>query len=100
MSAVDLLLLAATLAALAALPSTSAGYVVVTTLDRGRRGGFMAALGIVGATLISVGGVKLAYALLAHRLQSRFGKRSLGRRGQTVAGCLLVGAGSWVIVRP
>jgi threonine/homoserine/homoserine lactone efflux protein len=56
--------------------------------------------GIVGATLIGVGGVKLAYALLAHRLQSRFAERSLGRRSQAVAGGLLVGAGSWVIVRP
>jgi len=57
-------------------------------------------LAIIALTAISVGGVKIIYALLARRIASRFQNRGLEKKGRIVAGTALIGAGGVVLIKP
>ncbi|MBL4571373.1 MAG: LysE family translocator [Alcanivorax sp.] len=50
-------------------------------------------------TVFSVGGVKAVYALLAQRITRRSNPR-LQQPLNTIAGCAMVGAGTWLVIRP
>lgn len=57
----------------------------------------------IGAILLvifmTVGGVKLAYALAARRIASMVGNQAIARGARRASGCLLVGAGTYLIAR-
>lgn len=54
---------------------------------------------IVTITIFSVGGVKLAYAFAARRIVSRLRKRHAQKYIRSTAGGLMVGAGTYLIVK-
>jgi len=54
---------------------------------------------IVLVTIVAVGGVKLAYAAAAQRIVSRFQKKRSQKIAHRSAGCLMVGVGSYLIVK-
>jgi len=54
---------------------------------------------IVAVTIVTVGGVKTAYAIAAKTITSRFQARSTSTRTQKVAGGLMVGVGSYIIIK-
>lgn len=56
-------------------------------------------VGIVGATVIAVGGVKTLYAFSAKRIVQRFENRRAQRLARCTAGCAMVGAGSFLIAK-
>lgn len=56
-------------------------------------------LAIICITAITVGGVKLIYALLAKRLTNRFRNLASRRRSKLAAGSVLMGAGAYVITK-
>lgn len=50
-------------------------------------------------TVVSVGGVKLAYAALANQIMAKMRERRIARGGEVAAGGLLVGAGTYMVVK-
>lgn len=54
---------------------------------------------IVGLTALSVGGVKLLYALFANRIAARFENPKLQKGARRLAGASLIGAGGVVLVK-
>ncbi|MEQ9825967.1 MAG: LysE family translocator [Puniceicoccaceae bacterium] len=56
-------------------------------------------LAIVLVTLLAVGGVKLVYAFLAQRIVRRIQNRRMQTLARTTAGGLMIGAGSYLIVK-
>lgn len=54
---------------------------------------------IVTITIFAVGGVKLAYAFAAHSIVSRLQKRHAQKYIRSTAGCLMVGAGTYLIAK-
>ena len=61
--------------------------------------GLLDACAIAMITVIAVGGVKLVYALTAHRVVARLRSSNYLGRPQKPAGYLLVGAGTYVITK-
>jgi len=55
--------------------------------------------GIVTITIVTVGGVKLAYAFVAHRIIFRLKKRQAQKYARLSAGSLMVGAGTYLIAK-
>jgi len=54
---------------------------------------------IIALTVFSVGGVKVAYALIARRLVKKFHNASIARSAKTLAGGLLMGTGTYLIAK-
>ena len=54
---------------------------------------------ICGMTILTVGGVKAAYAMAAARIARRLRGRALGGRGRVAVGGALVGAGVYLVVK-
>lgn len=54
---------------------------------------------IVFITILTVGGVKLAYAFAAHRIVSRLQTRRAQKYSRLTAGSLMVGAGTYLIAK-
>jgi len=54
---------------------------------------------IVMITIFTVGGVKLTYAFAAHRIISRLQKRQAHKYARRSAGGLMIGAGTYLIVK-
>ena len=52
---------------------------------------------ILTITIVAVGGVKVAYALAANRIVSKFGMKHT--QGKTAAGALMIGTGAYVITK-
>lgn len=50
-------------------------------------------------TLVAVGGVKLGYALTAHRMVALTRRLPLVRRARPLAGCVLIGAGGFLLAK-
>lgn len=57
-------------------------------------------LRLVAVTAVAVGGVKVAYALLAARIAGRIADPRLHRWGRRVGGGLMIGAGGLLIAKP
>jgi threonine/homoserine/homoserine lactone efflux protein len=56
-------------------------------------------VGIIGATVVAVDGVKALYAFSAKRIVQRFQNRRAQRLARCTAGCAMVGAGSYLIAK-
>lgn len=54
---------------------------------------------IAAITILTVGGVKLAYALAAHRIVSRLQRRKAHKYTRPTAGCLMIGAGTYLVAK-
>ena len=54
---------------------------------------------IVVVTIVAVGGVKLFYAFTAQKIMSRFQTVKSQKAARSAAGCVMVGAGSYLIVK-
>lgn len=54
---------------------------------------------IVALTILSVGSVKLIYALLAHRIASQWQHPRLSKITRQSTGCVLIGAGGLILTR-
>lgn len=54
---------------------------------------------VILLTAFSVGSVKVAYALFAHRIVSRFASAKLQKGSRIAAGTVLIGAGGLVIAK-
>ena len=54
---------------------------------------------IVGVTILTVGAVKITYAITARKLVQRYSKMAANRRTRVVAGGALVGIGSNLIAK-
>lgn len=50
-------------------------------------------------TLVTVGGVKLGYALVAHRMVALTRSLPLAHRARPLAGCVLIGAGGFLLAK-
>jgi threonine/homoserine/homoserine lactone efflux protein len=54
---------------------------------------------IIAITVVTVGGVKAGYALLASRMVQRIHNRRLQRAGQLTAGGMMLGAGAFIVAK-
>lgn len=54
---------------------------------------------IVVVTIVAVGGVKLFYAFTAQKIMSRFQTAKSQKVARSAAGCVMVGAGTYLIVK-
>jgi len=54
---------------------------------------------VLGVIAVTVGGVKLAYAFLAKRVARFAGRSALAKPAKVVSGSLMVGSGTYLIVR-
>jgi threonine/homoserine/homoserine lactone efflux protein len=54
---------------------------------------------IISLTAISVGSVKIAYAVLANRIVARYARTKLWKGSRIAAGAVMIGAGSLVIAK-
>ncbi len=53
---------------------------------------------IIAVTILTVGGVKLVYACVAHRAGKRFGSKT-GRQVSVLASCIMIGTGAFILVK-
>lgn len=54
---------------------------------------------VVAVTVITVGGVKLFYAMVARAIVTRLQTRRLSRHTKTIAGGLMIGTGSYILIK-
>jgi len=55
---------------------------------------------VVVVTIITVGGVKLAYAVLARTIITHLQIRTVSQHSKKIAGGLMIGTGSYIIIKP
>jgi threonine/homoserine/homoserine lactone efflux protein len=55
--------------------------------------------GIAAVTILAVGGVKIFYAFAARTISARFRDRNAQRLARKSAGCCMIGAGTYIIMK-
>lgn len=56
-------------------------------------------VGIVSATILAVGGVKIFYAITAQRIVARFNNPNAQKLARKSAGCCMIGAGTLIVTK-